>query len=111
MISPQFVLRVRSFTENLTVSHNPDSTVKCVMTPVERGRDLIADNPDKAESLLCFLVWATSSRDDPVHEAELEEVEEFLYSKTEHSRVNREAHRRLLERHLRGERPAISTVP
>jgi hypothetical protein len=70
------------------------------MTPVDRAKDLIADQPDKAESLLYFLVWATNSTDDPSHEAELEEVEEFLYSKTEHSRAHREAHRRLLLKDL-----------
>lgn len=81
------------------------------MSQVERFKPLISDQPDLAELLLCFLVWATESKGDPEHEAELEEVEEFLYSKTEHSRINREAHRRLLKKQLSTMAPVTSIGP
>lgn len=100
----------QSFTE-ITVSHNPHYSGNVFMTPVERANRLISDQPDLAELLLCFLVWATESKGDPEHEAELEAVEEFLYSKTEHSRAHREAHRRLLVKELSAVSPLTSTGP
>jgi len=81
------------------------------MTPAELADNLIANQPDLAESLLYFLVWATSSRDDPAHEAQLEDVEERLYSRTEHSRVHREAHRRLILKQMAPPMSATSIVP
>lgn len=63
-----------------------------MMAPLESASHLI-QNPDNAAVLLDLLIWATSARNDPAHETELDEIEEMLYSKTEDGVQHRKAYR------------------
>lgn len=62
-----------------------------IMNPLECASHLI-QNPDNAAVLLDLLIWATSARNDPAHETDLDEIKEMLYSKTEDGVQHRKAY-------------------
>jgi len=64
--------------------------------PLEWASRIISEQPERSEDLYNLLVWATSSRDDPIHEAELDKVEQMIYAHTGDSNRHRESFRKSL---------------
>lgn len=52
------------------------------MTPLDCALSLIQNDPDLASTLLDLIVWATSARDEPKHEVELDHIERVVHSFT-----------------------------
>lgn len=53
-----------------------------VMAPLDCALSLIQNDPDLASTLLDLIVWATSARDEPKHEVELDHIERVVHSFT-----------------------------
>lgn len=70
-----------------------DGERSVTMAPQQLARHIIENHPANATALLDLLIWATSARDDAQHEAELDEVEEWIYGKTEDGVKARAAYR------------------
>ena len=64
------------------------------MNSLTRARRIVSEHPDLAEDLYVLIVWATTNRDDPSHEAQLDAIEEVLYSKVQDSIRHRESFRK-----------------
>lgn len=63
------------------------------MTPLHSAMHLM-QNPQEAAMLYDLIVWLLSARDDPQHEAEIDEIEEAVYSRTPDCERHRESYRR-----------------
>ena len=61
------------------------------MEALNLARQIVQDQPDLSEPLLLLLIWSTSLRDDPIHEAQLDAVKEMLYAKTPDGVKHRES--------------------
>ena len=66
------------------------------MEPKDWAKRILSEHPEVAEDLYPLIVWATSNREDPSHEAQLDEVEELIYAKTHDSNRHRDSHKREL---------------
>ena len=66
---------------------------------VELASTILNGQPDPS-TLLNFIVWMRSNRGDPIHEAEADAVEQYVYSQTEDCAHHLEAHKKTLRMHL-----------
>lgn len=65
------------------------------MTQLEKALSLI-ETPEHALAFWELFVWARGNRDDPAHEALVDEVEDFVHSKTEMCARHRETDKKSL---------------
>lgn len=71
----------------------PSSERGARMSPFDNAVSLLAGNPSNAVALLDLLIWSTSDRDEPKHEAQLDEVERMLFSHIPECEESRERYR------------------
>lgn len=67
-----------------------------MIDPLALASTLLSDQPENAVCLFQLIVWMRGNRGDPAHEAEVDDLENYAYSRTEDCARHREVDRKAI---------------